>query len=94
MTAEHRREDEPVADPASLAVRHEAETPEVHLQLYARGWVVDADRGSPPTCAAALDGEAGQGAVRDDDTTASKENPDLDDGEVLLHPGLDALFFC
>jgi len=33
MTAEHRCEDEPVADPAPLPVRDETETPEVHLQL-------------------------------------------------------------
>ena len=44
MAAEHRCEDEPVADPAPLTVRDESETPEVHLQLDARGRVVDADR--------------------------------------------------
>jgi hypothetical protein len=32
--------------------------------------------------------------VRDDDTAALEQDPDLDDGEVLFHPGLDALFFC
>ena len=44
MAAEHRGEDEPVTDPALLAVRDEAESPEVHLQLDPRGRVVDADR--------------------------------------------------
>jgi len=93
MAAEHRGEDEPVADPAPLAIRDETETPEVHLQLYAWGWVVDTDRCSLPPRSTTLDGKAGEGAVRDDDTAASKEDPDLDHGEVLFHPGLDVLFF-
>jgi len=92
MAAEHRGEDEPVTDPAPLAVRDEAETPEVHLQLYARGWVVDTDRCSLPPRPAALDGKAGEGPVRDDDTAAGEQDPDLDHGEVLFHPGFDALF--
>ncbi len=94
MAAEHRGEDEPVTDPALLALRDEAESPEIHLQLDPRGRVIDADRGFPPTCPAARDGEASQGAARDDDAVAGEQDPDLDNGEVLFHPGLDGLFFC
>ena len=38
-----------------------------------------------------IDGEAGQGAGRDDDTVALEQDPDLGHGEVLLHPRRDLL---
>ncbi len=52
----------------------------------ARRRVVDPDRDRAPPGPAALDGEAGQGAVRDDDAPAVEQDPDLDDGEVLASP--------
>ena len=87
------REDQPLAHPTLLAVGDEPETAEVDLELDARRRVVDPHRDGAPAGPAALDGEAGQGAGRDDHTTAGEQDPDLGDGEVFLHPRLDLLLF-
>ena len=41
----------------------------------------------------ALDGETGQGARRDNNASAGEQDADLDDGQILAQPLLDALFF-
>jgi transposase len=91
MAAEDSREDERVAHAPSLTVGHEPEATEVNLKFRARRRVVDAHRDSAPAGPAAFHGEAGQGAGRDDDAPALEEDPDLRDGEVVLHPRRDLL---
>ena len=78
-----------MADPSPLAVCDEPEASEVDLELDTRRRVVDPHRDRPPPGPAALDAEAGQGAVRDHHAPAGEQDPDLGDGEVLLHPVLD-----
>ena len=94
MTAVTRREDEPPAHTAPLAVGDEPEAAEVHLTFDPRRRVVHPHRRRAPPRAAALDGEASECAVWDLDTAALEENPDLHDRELVVHPVLDALFFC
>ena len=91
MAAEDGREDEPLAHASSVAVGHQPEATEVHLELGPRRWVVDADRDSASAGATPIDGEAGQGAGRDDNAVALEQDPDLGHGEVLLHPRRDLL---
>ncbi|MGH8996968.1 MAG: hypothetical protein ACRDYB_13235 [Acidimicrobiales bacterium] len=91
MAAEARREDEPVAHAAAVPVRYQPEPAEVHLQLGPRRWVVDAHGRRPPSCPTALHREACQRAVWDHHAFAFEEDPDLDDGEPVLHPLGDLL---
>jgi hypothetical protein len=93
VAAEARGEDEPLAHPSLLAFGDEPETTEVDLELDARGRVVHPDGDRPPPGPTALDREPGQGAGRDLDATPGEQDPDLDDGEVFLHPGGDLCLF-
>ena len=92
MSAEARREDQPLADALPVAVGDETESTEVDLQLGSRRRVIDAHGGGPLACSASLHREAGQGPVRDHHAFALEEDPDLDDGEpVVSHPPRDLL---
>jgi hypothetical protein len=94
VTAVTRREDEPPAHTAPLAVGDEPEAAEVNLTLDSRRWVVDSHRRRAPARSTALHGKASECAMRDLDPPALEEYPDLHDRELVVHPVLDALFFC
>ena len=61
---------------------------EVDLDLPARRRVVDSHRRPPTTRAASFGGQAGQGALGDFDPPSVQEDPDHDDGQVLVDPRL------
>ena len=89
MPGQARREDERLADPELVAVGDETKASEVHLELATRRRIVHAHRRLPAAGPAALDAVARQRAVRDLDAATGKQDPDLHDGEVVVHPLLD-----
>ena len=75
--------------PAGGRVGDQAHAPEVDLELRARLAVVDPHRRLALSEAAALGGEAVEGAVGDDDALAGQQVLDLHQLQVLGHPRLD-----
>jgi hypothetical protein len=75
-----------------IAVRHEPETAEVDLAPNSRWRVVDLHRRHASASTTALDGKARQGAVRNLYAAATKQFPDLDGGEAVVHPLGDLVF--
>ena len=89
VTAEARREDEPLAHPPPLAVGDQSEPAEVDLELDPWRQVVDANRDGASPGPATFNRKAGHGPVRDHHATAGQQDADFHHGEVLLDPGGD-----
>jgi hypothetical protein len=93
VAAVTRREDQALADPTPIAVGKQPEASEVDLAFLSGRRIGHPNRHGAPPGPAAIHGEAGQGAGRDDYPTAGEQDANLGDRQVLLQPLLDPLFF-